>query len=120
MLKYHKQIGFKDCHVKEALRLIEVLQLKRIRFSSHSLTELSAEAEAVRIGQFVKDYKLSFDNVFEIAVDNGRIEKLGFRLNFNENDIIFILSREKSIITIWTNKKTDCHKTLKTGLYCKA
>jgi hypothetical protein len=118
MQKYHVSIGFKDCHVKEALLLIEALKYRRLSFSFHALQELGKEREAVQIGVFLKDYQLDFNGCFEIAIDKGRIDKLGFRVKFSENDIIFILSRDKRIITLWTNKKEDCHYTLDYTNYC--
>lgn len=116
--KYHVLLGFKDCHIKEALSLIEALQGERMRFSFHALQELGAESESVKIGQFLRDYSLAFNDCFEIAVDYGRIEKLGFRVNFAEKDVIFIINREKSIITLWTNEKKDNHISLNPANYC--
>lgn len=119
MEKYHVSIGFKDCHIKEAQALIDTLQEQKIRFSIHSLQELGQEREAVKIGRFLIDYDLNLNDVFELAYNDGKLEKIGFRVNFGENDIVFILSREKRIITLWTNKKEDCHYTLDVTKYCK-
>lgn len=120
MQKYHKDIGFLPCHVQEALSLIEALQNRDLIFSFHALQELSKEREAVFIGRCIKDYRLVFSDVFELVFNAGRLEKIGFRIAFSENkDIIFMLSRQKIIITLWTNSKKDIHKTLKTSLYCK-
>jgi hypothetical protein len=120
MEKYHVLKGFKDFHVIQAEALIEAMQARRLSFTSHALQELSAEAEAVKIGQFLLNYRLNFSDVFELAINEaGRLEKLGFRVKFAENDIIFILSSEKSLVTLWTNSKFDCHKTLNLSLYCK-
>jgi len=115
--KYHKEIGFKACHVKEALLLIEALQGQRLSFSKHSLYELSRETNCVEIGQFLRDYRLNFDDCFEIALFKGIIQKLGFRVNFNEKDVIFIISRENTIVTLWTNNKDDKHYTLRKENY---
>jgi hypothetical protein len=121
MNKYHVKIGFPIERIKEAETLIFRLQSRKIRFTFHALQELSAEAEAVKIGQFLLNYRLNFSDVFELAINEaGKLEKLGFRVNYAENDVIFILSSEKMIITLWTNDKKDFHKTLKTALYCKA
>jgi hypothetical protein len=118
MEKYHVSIGFRPCHVQQARGLIDTLQSRQIRFSTHALQELGFERDAVKIGQFLKDYTLNFNDVFELAFNAGKLEKMGFRVNFSENDIIFILSREKKIITLWTNKKDDCHYTLDITKYC--
>lgn len=117
MEKYHKEIGFLPCHVKEAQTLIEALQGKRIAFSSHSLKELNKEKDNVKIGQFLVNYCLNWNDVFELAFNAGKLEKIGFRANFNEKDIVFILSRDKMIITLWTNNKNDGHFTLNKNNY---
>lgn len=112
MLKYHKEIGFYPCHVAEVKAILKAFEYKRLTFSRHGLQELMNEVEAVNIGKFLKDYTFTFENVFEIAISQGILEKIGFRISFNEFDLICILSRDKSIITIWTNKKEDQHFTL--------
>ena len=120
MNKYHKEIGFLPCHIGEAKGLIASLKYRKLSFSFHALQELGKEIEAVKIGVFLKDYSLNFCDVFEIAVDNGRIEKLGFRIKSGEFDIIAIISREKSLITVFINQASDNHKTLNPLNYCKA
>ena len=120
MNKYHKEIGFLPCHIGEAKGLIASLTYRKLSFSTHSLIELGKEIEAVRIGQALVNYQLNFDDCFEIAVDNGRIKKLGFRIKSGEFDIIAIISREKSLITVFINQASDNHKTLNPLNYCKA
>ena len=117
--KYHKDIGFLPCHIAEAQFLIKDLQYRKISFSSHALQSLKDEAEAVKIGQYILQYTLNFQDVFELAIYDGKIEKMGFRISFNNRDIIFILTREKRIVTLWTNAKEDCHYTLNTNKYEK-
>lgn len=119
MNKYHKDIGFRPCDIGAVKWLLCDLEYKKMRFSFHALQELAKEKDAVKIGQVLKDYRLNFNDVFEIAEHNGKIEKLGFRVNFGEKDIIFILSSEKTIVTLWINDKFDNHKTLNKSFYCK-
>ena len=118
MEKYHKDIGFFPCHVREVKALIDALKCRRLSFSVHSLNELAKESDAVLIGRFLKDYTLNFNDVFELAYDAGRLEKIGFRVNFGENDVVFIVSRQKVIITLWINDKKDLHFTLDITKYC--
>lgn len=117
MIKYHKSIGFKDSDVIQCKALLDRLNQRQVKFSCHALQELSQEKEAVTIGQKIKDYTLSFSDVFEIAIDNDRIEKIGFRIGFNEKDIVFILSRDKLLITSWLNGRNDKHFTLNKSFY---
>lgn len=119
MQKYHKDIGFLPCHVSDIKGLIADLKWRKLSFSNHALQELGQEGEAVKIGQFLRDYDLNFNDVFELAYNAGRLERVGFRVNLGKRDIIFILSREKRIITLWTNKKEDKHFTLNHANYCK-
>lgn len=119
MNKYHKEIGFLPCHVSDAKGLIADLKWRKIAFSSHALQELGQELEAVKIGRFLLDYDLKFEDIFELAYNAEKLEKLGFRVNLGEKDVIFILSREKRIITLWTNNKEDKHYTLNHANYCK-
>ena len=120
MEKYHVLKGFKPCHVIQAEALIEALQARKLSFTSHALTELARERQAEAIGKALINYRLNFADVFELAIESGNVKKLGFRVKFNENDIIFILSREKAVITCWTNSAKDLHYTLNKSLYCKA
>lgn len=119
MIKYHKEIGFKAEDKEKALVLIDKLQGFNYSFSRHCLGELRQEAEAEGIGKAILAYSLNFDNVFELALDNGKIEKIGFRIPFKDKDIIFILSRNKTIITAWTNKAEDLHYTLNKNNYAR-
>jgi hypothetical protein len=112
MNKYHVKLGFRPCDIGEAKALIASLKYRRVSFSVHALQELGAESEAVNIGRFIKDYFLDFNDVFEIAVFEGKIEKIGFRANFGEKDVIFIINREKKVVTLWTNDLKDNHTSL--------
>jgi hypothetical protein len=117
MTKYHKEIGFLPCHIGECKVLLSDLKFRKIRFSFHALQSLKDEREDVKIGQFLRDYVLNFDDIFEIVVYDGIIQRMGFRVNFNEKDIVFIISRDKLIITLWTNEKSDLHYTLNKNNY---
>ena len=117
--KYHKEIGFRPCDIGEAKYLVESLKYRPFIFSKHSMEELLQEENPEGIGKALKEYNLNFLDVFELAIYEGRIEKIGFRIPHGEKDIIFIITREKKIITIWLNKNSDLHFTLRENLYCK-
>jgi hypothetical protein len=118
MYKYHKEIGFYSTDVIKAKELINTLNNRKLSFSTHAIQELTRESQAVQIGIYLRDISLNFNDVFEVVIDNDKIEKLGFRVKFNEKDIVFIISRNKCIITIWTNNKGDKHFTLDKNKYC--
>ena len=117
--KYHKEIGFLPCHVGEAKGLIASLKYRNLSFSVHALQELGKEIEAVKIGQVLVNYELNFNDCFEIATFQNRIEKLCFRIKSNEFDIIAVFSREKTLITAWINSCADNHATLDTSAYLR-
>jgi hypothetical protein len=119
MKKYHKILGFPQNIREKAEKLIFALNNEKIRFSVHSLQELQSEGQAVNIGQAILKYNLAFNDVFEIVEGfKGQIEKIGFRIHFDgQNDIVFMLSNDKTLITAWVNKKTDNHKTLDVKQY---
>jgi len=118
MQKFHKDIGFLFTDIIKAKELINTLNKRQLSFTTHAIQELSREEQALKIGMFLKDISLNFNDVFEIAKEGDYIEKLGFRVNFNEKDIVFIISRHKCIITIWTNNQGDKHFTLDKNKYC--
>jgi hypothetical protein len=116
--KYHKEIGFKDSDIILAKNLINLMNSQKIKYSYHAIEKAKKESNFVEIGQFLNSYCLNFNDVFEIVTENNSIKKLGFRVNLKENDLVFILSAEKIVITLWINQREDIHVTLKKELYC--
>jgi hypothetical protein len=112
VIKYHKDIGFKRDDVILAQSLIDRLKDRPFIFSKHSIGQLREENEAETIGKRIIGYSLNWADVFELAIDNGKIEKIGFRIPFKYRDIVFIINRDKVIVTLWTNDKMDGHFTL--------
>jgi hypothetical protein len=119
IIKYNKDFGFNNTDILKAQNLIEALKNRPFTFSKHCLFELLKESEAEKIGQALKNYQLKWDDVFELQIDNGQIIKIGFRIAFNTKDIIFIISKEKSIVTAWLNNKNDLHFTLNPAHYAR-
>jgi hypothetical protein len=120
MKKYHKDIGFLPCHVTQAKALIYIIKGWKMGCSRHALNELTKERNAEEIGAFLLNYTLDFNDVFEMAICGELVQKIGFRVNLGEKDVVFVVSREKILITVWTNNKNDSHYTLNTSNYCKA
>ena len=115
--KYHKELYFNSEDLKEISLLISNMNQSKIIFSNHVIQEIHAEYNALEIAKFLKCVILSFDNLFEYQKEDG-IVKLGFRYQLNNmEDIVFILSRNKVIVTCWINKKSDKHFTLNPSNY---
>ena len=58
--------------------------------------------------------------VIEVGVENGRVAKILFRTNYDENlDMCIVLVPGKSWFakTVWYNEKTDTHSTLDRSKY---
>jgi hypothetical protein len=115
-MKYHKALGIPDnvkFKVKDLLR-----RFKNIRFSMlyHAEQALYDERDIAGIKKRLAEYIPSYSDVFEV-VEFGYIEKIGFRISFNEKDIVFIVNSYGKIITLWTNNREDKHFTLRKEAY---
>lgn len=117
MLRYHKTIYFPD--IQELSALNERLNSLTWRYTQHCLDHLKSRV----INQFallshIKELQLNKDDIFEYYKrDDEFIEKVCYRLKFNEYDVILVLSWQKEIITIYLNAKEDNHETLNKKLY---
>lgn len=120
MIKYHFEVYFPQYIINDGQNLLKKLKEYPLKFSHHSINELLKEYQAEKIIQRLKEYQLNFNDIFEIAVLNNKIEKMGFRISFENKDIIFILSKNNIIITLWTNFKNDKHFTLNKNNYARA
>lgn len=116
-MKYHKELGIpQDIKVKTKA-LIQILNCVNVTISNHAKEALRSEKDVAGINNALENYTLVYGDVFEI-VDIGYIEKLAFRIAFNEEkDIIFVISNNGIIITLWTNNKEDKHFTLNKMAY---
>jgi len=116
MLRFHKDIYFPD--IVKIEKLNELLNKKSWKFSSHCLENLKYRAiDNASILNHIKNLKLDAKNVFEYYLFGNEIEKLCYRIPYSHSDIILVVSRYKSIITIYLNSKNDNHETLKKELY---
>jgi hypothetical protein len=58
--------------------------------------------------------------VFEVAVDGGRVVKMGFRLRYDHRDLCLVVAVESlpwRVVTVWTNEVGDDHASLDTSRY---
>ena len=118
-MKYHKVLGIPENVKIKAKDFTRQLSAFKMGFSSHALEALQDESEKEAIREAIFNYRASYADVFEV-VEYGHIEKLGFRIPFNDRDIIFIVNSWGKIVTIWTNSKNDLHNTLNAANYAKA
>jgi len=116
MKRFHKEIYFPDTvKLKE---LTARLNNKFWKFSSHSLDNLKYRAmDNASILKHVRDTKLDEENIFEYyRLDEG-IEKVCYRIPYSHSDIILVVSKDKTLVTVYLNSKNDNHVTLTQELY---
>jgi len=118
MLRYHKKIYFPVQDTEDLKSIVDDLNNQNFSFSSHCLDNIKYRTNDIeRVLNTVNNTVLSYNQVFEYYKAQN-IEKICFRLQFNEdNDIILVLSSDKNIITIYFNSTIDNHETLKAELY---
>jgi hypothetical protein len=116
-MKYHSSIGI-PAQIKYNVQcLVEQLRQVDFKYSYHAINSMQDESDFNDIKQAICDYMPLFKDVFEIYSEGNTIEKIGFRIPFNNRDIVFIVSNRGYIITLWTNDVRDNHSTLNKQLY---
>ena len=87
----------------------------RVFFPKYSKHAVDA-SKSDRYGLINLPNRVEFNgkNIFEIELNNEKIEKYGIRISYNEKlDLILIANPDGFIRTVWFNDKTDTHKTLR-------
>jgi hypothetical protein len=112
-MRFHKDIYFPIDDNIDLNNLIQSLNIKKFKFSVHSIDRIIEKSNIESIGLYLKDLKLEYSTMFEYYKIDNILEKLVFRLNFDVNkDLILVLNKDKFIVTIYFNNKSDNHKTL--------
>ena len=119
MNRYHKKIYFP--HIKELKAFNTHINSLTWQYSKHSLERVSQQLNFRDIENLLKDIKtqvLEEKDIFEYYKKNGIIERACYRLESNKHiHYILIVSKEKKLITIYTNSSDDNHVTLNKSLY---
>lgn len=112
MQVYHKEKNFPH---EDLLHLFVVSVKGQFwSLSRHAKERILERVDHVeKIGMMLRDYILSFDDILEYTFNNGHIEKVLVRINFDDaNDLVFSVSYDAKILTVYLNKKADKHYTL--------
>ena len=126
--RYHKKIYFPKEHTKILNDLVEHINSQNLRYSKHCIDRLYEkefnEKKVNNVLNFIKNLAFEYSNIFEYYADGyigkEKIRKICFRVPYTEySDIIVVISKECTLITIYANDKSDNHITLKTELYIK-
>ena len=120
MNRYHIKIYTKPEHWQLLEGITNNLNSLDWQYTKHCLDNLKHRvSDLEKLLLYVKNTTLNISQIFEYYFDdNNNIEKLCYRIKYNEyQDIILIIGKDKQIITIYLNNKDDLHFTLKKELY---
>lgn len=124
MQRYHKKVYFPESDTDNLNTIVDRFNsIEGFGFTDHCLENLKYRAvDSLAVLTFIRDeVYFSVDQVFEYYTLDGVINKVCFRLPYNNGiDLILILSKEKAIITIYINSADDKHETLNESLYQRA
>jgi len=118
MQRYHKQVFFPADSFSKLDIFCQNLTAQGLSFSAHAIERIKDNGKLSDILKVIKDYEFDYQNIFEYCADNGNIDKAVFRIAYTlQYDIIFVVSSEKNLITVYLNDTSDKHYTLNKGLY---
>ncbi len=117
---YHKKVCIPADVKIQVLSIINKFQYHPLAFTTHAKEQLREELNPVELAKALYHYSFDYNDIFEVNQEGREVEKIGFRIPFDNRDIAFIITKEKSIVTIWTNNKGDKHATLDKQVYAMA
>ncbi len=92
-----------------------------LTLSQHALQEARTDRYgAITLG-LMPQVNIREQDIFEIEVTRGVVTKITVRIPYDaRRDIIFALIPQTNVVkTIWSNLKTDIHKTLQKNKYAR-
>jgi len=114
---YHKECGIPSNIKMQVLSVLNKFKYNPLSFTNHAREQLKEELNPIDIAKVLYHYVFDYNDVFEVNESAGQVEKIGFRIGFNSRDIVFVISKDKHIVTLWTNSKNDKHSTLNKQIY---
>jgi hypothetical protein len=118
MLRYHKQVYFPADSPSKLDIFCQNLTAQDWSFSTHAIERIKDNGKLSNILTAIKKYAFDYQDIFEYYQDNGDIVKAVFRIGYTlQYDIIFVVSSEKNLITVYLNDTQDKHFTLNTNQY---
>ena len=120
-MRYHKKVYFPEGSDQKLTALCDQLNDKAWQYTAHSLDGLKYRAiDQKAVLLFIKDLSLEPSKVFEYYIEGSKITKICYRVEYTDNmDLVIVISKEKNIVTIYSQLKNDEHITLNSCLYCK-
>jgi len=121
MQRYHKQVFFPADSFSKLDIFCQNLTVQGWSFSTHAIERIKDNGKLSDILNVIKDYEFDYQDIFEYYYDNGNIDRAVFRIDYtSQYDIIFVVSSEKNLITVYLNDTNDKHFTLNINQYQKA
>lgn len=125
MLKrYHRDIGFRESDkpkLAEITAQLNAIPWEYKHFTGHCLDRVNESLRSLeKLIGYIKTVKLGYDMIFEYYVSEYNIVKILYRIPYNKyQDIIMVLTSDKTIVTVYYNDIGDNHSTLDKSLYEK-
>ena len=118
--RYHKNIYFnprynlqKFCDKLNKQEVLTISEHARDNLIYYfGLGDLKNKIEWLQKIKFVKH------NLYEFYIKNGQMIKAGFKLVYNQNtDLILVVSRDKTLVTVFKSELKENYKPKKKHLY---
>ena len=125
MSRYNIGVYTNPGHFKGLQTFTEGLNLKNWQYTRHSIDNIKYRAiDLEGLLLFIRGLKLETKFIFEYYINDltNEPEKVCYRIPYIKagNDLILVMDRNKTIVTIWLNSSYDKHETLKNNLYQRA
>jgi hypothetical protein len=87
----------------EALKAFNInINTLKFNLTSHAITRLKERFKDItELFYFLKDLKLNYKDIIEVYYIGDYIEKAVYKVNFNNKDLILVLTRFKNICSIY-------------------
>ena len=122
MRRYHKKVYVPIDSQKHLKAFTDSIQGLNWHYTPHSIDNLRyRHIDSRQVLLFIKGLRLDYKSIFEYyTTDTREILKACYRVNFTSDiDLILVIDKNKTIITIYINSVDDNHFTLDKGLYVK-
>lgn len=111
--RYHKSVFFPPGIEDKLFSFTKKLNYSEWTYTDHALDRLSEETRHKKIKEFLKSVWLDPEWIFEIYVGKTDIKKVCFRCSYSEEeDLIIVVTDEKSLVTLYFNDVGDLHDTM--------
>ena len=123
MNRYHYKVYFPPNADEMLEAFTEEINTQPFRLTAHSFKNIDLRGGWTAQQELVEDMKsleLDSESVFEFYTSGGQIVKACYRVEWSESkDIILVVGRGKTIVTMYFNSANDKHSTLNKGNYVR-